>query len=193
MSDFYRTRPFCDPFCGSGTLVIEGARIALNIAPGILRDFDFDYWKNFDDRIYTLLKQQCLDNEKRQKLEFYGSDIDSKAVSLAIRHAKKAGVGDCVKFFQKDVSDFIPPSSYGTIVTNPPYGERVYDKRQAEECYRNLGKALKEYKGWSLFVITSDKTFEKHFGKKAERERKLYNSNKECKFYYYYGKGERND
>lgn len=87
-----------------------------------------------------------------------------------------------------DAGAFKAPLPNGTIVTNPPYGERVYDKREAEECYKKLGKFKKDNEDWSVFAITSAKNFEKQFGKKADRERKMYNSNKECRFYYYYGK-----
>ena len=189
LSDFYKNRPLYDPFCGSGTIIIEGARIALNIAPNKDRKFDFSAWKNFDQTLYKTALTECLDKERRDiKLDFCGSDIDAKAVSLAKRHATLAGVGDKVSFRRLDVKDFVPHAPFGTIVTNPPYGERVYDKKQADECYKSLGNALKDYPAWSAFVITSAKNFEKQFGRRADRERKLYNSNKECKFYYYYGK-----
>lgn len=191
MSDFYYKRPFADPFCGSGTLAIEGARIALNIAGGIGRRFAFNDWQNFDQKNYDLAFSEAKDKETRSNpVEIYASDIDKKAIKLAERHAERAGVKDKIKFSVKDASAFKAPSSVGTIVTNPPYGERVYDKMEAEECYKKLGKFKKENDGWSVFAITSAKNFEKHFGKKADRERKMYNSNKECRYYYYYGKKE---
>ncbi|MBR5900480.1 MAG: class I SAM-dependent RNA methyltransferase [Clostridia bacterium] len=191
MSDFYWERPFVDPFCGSGTLVIEGAKIALNIAPNLQRKFAFNDWKNFDKSLYDLAVTEARDKEKRdRKIDFCGSDIDEKAIKLAKRHAIRAEIADKISFIRRDVKDFVPSSPRGTIVTNPPYGERVYDIREAEECYKNLGKALKGYDGWSAFVITSAKSFPKYFGRKPDRERKLYNSNKECKFYYYYSKKE---
>ncbi len=191
LSDFYWERPFADPFCGSGTIAIEGARIALNIAGGIGRRFDFCDWKNFDKKAYDLAFEQAKDNEKRdRKLEFFASDIDPKAIKLAKHHAERAGVKDKIKFSVCDVKNFRPAFSQGTIVTNPPYGERVYDREEAEACYKNFGKVMKEYPEWSKFIITSAKNFEKHFGGRADRERKLYNSNRECKYYYYYGKKE---
>lgn len=191
LSDFYWDRPFADPFCGSGTIAIEGARIALNIAGGIGRRFDFCDWENFDQKFYEQAFDEAKDKEKRdRKLEFFASDIDPKAIKLAKHHAERAGVADKIRFSVCDVKNFRPQSSKGTIVTNPPYGERVYDREEAEECYKNFGKVMREFPGWSEFVITSAKNFEKHFGKRAERERKLYNSNKECKYYYYYGKKE---
>ena len=191
LSDFYWQRPFHDPFCGSGTIAIEAARIALNIAGGIDRKFDFNSWRNFDASCYVTAYEQARDLEKRDRhVEISGSDIDPKAVKLAERHAQKAGVGKKVKFRVCDVKNFRPQGEYGTIVTNPPYGERVYDKEEAEECYKNLGSAMRGNDGWSLFCITPAKNFEKLYGKRADRERKLYNSNKECKYYYYYGKKE---
>ena len=112
-------------------------------------------------------------------------------VALAKRHAERAGIGDKVKFKVADVKDLTSEHKVGTIVTNPPYGERVYDIKHAEGCYKDLGQALKQMPNWSAFIITSCKSFERHFGKKADRERKLYNSNKECRYYYYYGKKEK--
>ena len=188
MSDFYYKRPFCDPFCGSGTFVIEGARIALNIAAGINRTFAFNSWENFDPMVYKTAYEKAKDNEMRDRsIEFFGSDIDPKAVKLATRHAARAGVGDKVKFFVKDAASFSPRSEFGTVVTNPPYGIRVYDREQAEACYKSFGKAIKAYPGWSAFVVTAAKNFEKCFGRKADRNRKTYNSDLECKYYYYYG------
>ncbi len=190
MSDFYYKRPFADIFCGSGTLAIEAARIGLNIAGGIGRRFAFNDWKNFDSKYYDLAFTEAKDKEQRtNKLEIFASDIDKKAVKLAERHAERAGVKDKIKFSVMDAGAFKAPLPNGTIVTNPPYGERVYDKREAEDCYKKLGRFKKDNEDWSVFAITSAKNFEKQFGKKADRERKMYNSNKECRYYYYYGKG----
>jgi putative N6-adenine-specific DNA methylase len=188
-SDFYYKRPFADPFCGSGTMVIEGAKIALNIAPNLQRKFAFNDWKNFDQRVYEQAVIEAKDKEQRdRKIEFFGSDVDPKAIKLAKRHAQNAGLADKVKFSVADVKDFSSEFKYGTIVTNPPYGERVYDIEQANECYKNFGLAMQKLPDWSVFVITSAKSFCRYFGKKPDRERKLFNSNKECRYYYYYGK-----
>lgn len=190
-SDFYYNRPLIDPFCGSGTIIIEGALIALNVAPGIFRKFAFNDWKNYDKKYYNLAMEEAKDLECRErKLDFFGYDIDPKAVELAKTHAKNAGVFDKVKFYNKSVANFSTNFSCGTIVTNPPYGERVYDKKEAEECYKILGEKLKEKSAFSSFIITSANNFEKSFGKKADRIKKLYNSEKECKYYFYYGKKE---
>ena len=188
LSDAYYTNPFYDPFCGSGTLVIEGAKIALNIAPNKDRTFDFNGWKFFDKRAFTLAMEEAVDKEKKdRKIDFYGSDVDYKAIKLAKRHAERAGVSDYVNFAVKDVKDLSFNKRFGTVVSNPPYGERVFDKEQADNCYTELGRLKNENPDWSFFIITSAKNFEKKFGQKAERTRKLYNSNKECRVYYYYG------
>lgn len=194
LSDFYKENPFADPFCGSGTIAIEAARIAMNIAGGMGRRFAFNDWKNFDKKYFDMAFTEAKDKENRDiKLDFFASDIDPKAVKLAMRHAERAGVKDKIKFSVCDVKNFKCDLSGGTIVTNPPYGERVYDRDEAEACAKNFGKAFKALDNWSAFVITSAKNFEKTFGKKADRERKLYNSNKECKYYYYYKERKYND
>lgn len=187
-SDFYKDRPFLDPFCGSGTIAIEATKIALNIAPGILRKFDFNSFDNFDNRIFQSEIERARDLEKKDaKLEFFASDIDPKAIKLATYHAKKAGVDKYISFKNCDIKDVKLPKDFGTIVSNPPYGERVYDKIEAENCYKHLGNLVRN-SNWSAFIITACKSFERHFKKKADRIKKMYNSNLECNYYYYYGK-----
>jgi putative N6-adenine-specific DNA methylase len=184
-SDFY------DPMCGSGTILIEAALIALNIYPGVFRkEFAFERWKDFDEDLFDKIY-----NDDSQEREFYnkiyGYDINRKAVASALENVRSAGVAQIVEVEQKDFYEFEQPVEKAIMVTNPPYGERVYDIKQAEQCYKELGEALKKMQGWSLFAITSAKSFERYLGKRADRERKLYNSNKECRYYYYYGKKEK--
>jgi putative N6-adenine-specific DNA methylase len=187
-SDYYKTRPFADLFCGSGTIAIEAAKIAMNIAGSKGRRFAFNEWKNFDQKIFQTVLEQAIDNENRDiPCELFASDIDPKAIKLARRHAERAGVADKIRFSVCDVKNFKTDLKSGTIVTNPPYGERVYDREEATACYKSLGNVVDSLDGWSAFIITSANGFEKNFGRKADRERKLYNSNKECRYYYYYG------
>lgn len=187
MSDFYYERPFADPFCGSGTIVIEALKIALDIAPNKDRAFAFDSWQNFDKKYKKLVLEEAKDKEKLdRKVEFFASDIDRKAISLTERHLERAGLKERVNLSVKNVKDFSCKEKDGTIVTNPPYGERVYDKKEAEECYKYLRESYDKLDNWSLFLITGAKFFEKAFGKKADRERKMYNSDLECKYYFYY-------
>lgn len=187
-SDYYNN-PFLDPFCGSGTIAIECAMIAQGIAPGLKRKFDFSGWSGFNKNIYKRVAEEA---ESRifydKELKIHASDIDPKAISLARRHAVNAGVSEYIDFSVKDVAEVKIKERCGTVVSNPPYGERVIGKQDARKCYESLGKVLPE--DWSAFIITSDLSFEKFFGKKADRKRKLYNSEKECNFYYYYGKKE---
>ena len=187
LSDYYYDTPLADLFCGSGTILIEGAYIGLNIAPNKNRSFAFNRWDFFDDKYYKTALEEAVDNEKRdRKIEIFGSDIDDKAVKLSLHHIEKAGLKGLINVRKSDVKNFYTDLKNGTIVSNPPYGERVFDKREAEECYKNLGEVFKRLNNWSAYIITSANNFEKCFGKKADRQRKLYNSNKECKLYYYY-------
>ena len=187
LSDFGYEEPFVDVFCGSGTIVIEGVRQAFNIASGILRDFDYTKWEKFDKSVYDLAKTEALDKERRdRKTNFKGYDIDPDAVKLARRHAKNAGLDDIIRFDTQDVADFSSLYSGGTIVTNAPYGSRSLDVEEARNVYKDFGKAFKKLENWSCFLLTSDSEFEKCFGKKADKNRKLYNSNMECRFYEYF-------
>jgi putative N6-adenine-specific DNA methylase len=187
LSDMSADRTFIDPFCGSGTLVIEAARIALNIASGRDREFDYKLWKGFDKEVYSLAYQEALDNEKMDtKLRFSGFDIDSNAIKLSMHHAQRANISDKIHFQVQDVSKLSSRYKLGTIVTNPPYGERLLDIKQANALYNTLGNVYKSLDNWSLFAITSAPQFEKHFGKRSDKNRKFYNANKECHFYSYF-------
>ncbi len=187
LSDYYYERPLADPFCGSGTILIEGAMIGLNIAPNKNRQFAFDRWDFFDKSIKKRVIEEAIDKEERnRKVEIFGSDIDNKAIKLANHHIERMGFKDIIKVKTSPVRNFETDLKNGTIVTNPPYGERVYDRQEAENCYKDLRFAFDKLSNWSLFLITSANNFEKCFGKKADRDRKLYNSNKECRYYYYY-------
>ena len=192
LSDFYYKRPLRDPFCGSGTIIIEAARIALNIASGIQRNFDYEDFCFFNKDIKKKVFEEAKDNEKLSTpIDFVGSDIDPKAIKLAKRHAINAKLSDKISFEVKPLSSFSESARNGVIVTNPPYGERLLEKKEAESLYKELGEKYKKLDNWSLFLITSDKDFERYFGKRADKNRKLYNANKECKFYEYFYKRER--
>ena len=187
LSDFTPENPFCDPFCGSGTIVIEAARKALGIAPGRDRNFDFQKWDFFDEKAYSLALEEARDKEKLGlHLRVSGFDINPDAISLSLRHAKKAGVENAVHFQIQDVKDFRSSKKDGCIVTNPPYGERLLDEKQSRALYSELGKVWRALNNWSLFAITSAAGFEKSLGKKCDKNRKLYNSGLECHYFCYY-------
>ncbi len=186
LSNMNADYPFIDPFCGSGTIVLEAARIALNIASGKLRKFDYTSWEFFDKTAYDTALTEALDNENNKKLRFSGFDIDPKAISLANRHAALAGLADKVHIQVQDVSKLSSKYKNGCIVTNPPYGERLLDIKKANELYKILGEVYRYLDNWSLFVITSAPQFEKIFGQKSDKNRKLYNAGLECRFYQYF-------
>ena len=188
-SDFSPENPFCDPFCGSGTIVIEAARKALGIAPGKNRGFDYAKWDFFDGNAYKLAYEEALDKETPdRKLHFYGFDINPDAISLASRHAVRAGVRDKIHLQVQDVKDFRCSLKNGCIVTNPPYGERLLTPKEAAAVYRTLGEVWRNLDNWSLFAITCAPDFEKNLGKKCDKNRKLYNSGIECRLYQYFHK-----
>ncbi len=191
LSRFSAEKPFIDPFCGSGTLVTEGARMALNIAPGRDRDFDYRHWETFDKSVYEQVLSEAKDTEKLQKLDFCGYDIDPEAIKLSLRHAEKAGVREYVHFQVRDVKNLSSPHKNGVIVTNPPYGERLLKISEANALYKTFGEAANNLDGWEIGVITSAPQFEKYFGRKSDANRKFFNADKECHYYMYYAKRER--
>ncbi|MBQ8003073.1 MAG: class I SAM-dependent RNA methyltransferase [Clostridia bacterium] len=182
-------RPFIDPFCGSGTIPIEAAMYALNIAPGKNRHFECEKWAMFNNSTFKDAREEACDNEKRgEKVEIYGSDIDSDAVGLSIQNAKKAGVGDSIRFFRSDVKDVRAFADKGIVMCNPPYGERLMDKKSVERLYAAMGRKFAEYKNASKLILTSYEDFEKFFGENADKKRKLYNGMLKCNLYMYFPK-----
>ena len=188
LSRWDSSREFIDPLCGSGTIPIEAAMIGKNIAPGLQRSFVSEDW----DRIsHDLWKQARVDAMKAIHVEkdfrVLGSDIDGKALRQARQNAEKAGVDDCVYFQKLPVQELKSRKKYGVIISNPPYGERLGDLKQIETLYRDMGKAFSQLDSWSYFIITSHLEFEKFFGKKANKNRKLYNGRILTYLYQYFG------
>lgn len=181
-------RLLVDPLCGSGTIPIEAAMIALDIAPGMNRGFAAERWQNFDYDAFERARDEAKQRVRTDlNLNIYGSDIDPKAIELAMRHAGEAGVDEYIRLKQMNVADLSSKEKYGFIVTNPPYGERLGESREAEELYRVMGKTFSALDTWSFYVITSNPYFEKNFGRKADKRRKLYNGKLECQYYQYFG------
>ena len=186
-------RVLIDPFCGSGTFPIEAALIALNIAPGLHRSFSFENWANVPSLRDTVTEEakdlETLDKE----LRISGFDIDPAQVKLALKHAENAGVKDKIHIQAQDMRKLSSRFSHGVIITNPPYGERLLQEAELKELYRDFGKVFSSLDEWCAYVITSYKGFEKYFGKKADKTRKLYNSELECNLYQYLGKPPRKE
>ena len=186
-------RVLIDPFCGSGTFPIEAALIALNIAPGIHRSFSFENWTNAPS-LRDIVTEEAKDLETLDKeLRISGFDIDPAQVKLALKHAENAGVKDKIHIQAQDMRKLSSRFSHGVIITNPPYGERLLQEAELKELYRDFGKVFSSLDEWCAYVITSYKGFEKYFGKKADKTRKLYNSELECNLYQYLGKPPRKE
>ncbi|HKL94418.1 MAG TPA: class I SAM-dependent RNA methyltransferase [Clostridia bacterium] len=184
-------KPLIDPFTGSGTIPIEAALIATNSAPGLNRHFAFEEFPNAPKLTAKDEAQQLIISDR--KLRISGFDIDPKAIKLANLHAENAGVKDLIHFQTADMRTVSSRFSYGVIVSNPPYGERLMKGAELFELYKDFGKMFSSLDDWSAFVITSCLSFEKHFGKRADKWRTLYNSELECRFYSFYGNPPRRD
>ena len=183
----YRGRdPFCDPFCGSGTIPIEAALIAKNRAPGLERSFDAQKWAFLPQNAWLDAAEEAMDKEFHGKYDIWGGDIDPRAVDIARSNAVKAGVEDCVRFEVADMKNFRRNSPYGQLVTNPPYGERLMDRAEAETLYRELGRVWQRLPdGWRTLVLSSHTEFERTFGRPADKKRKLYNGMLKCDLFMY--------
>ena len=183
----YRGRdPFCDPFCGSGTIPIEAALIAKNQAPGLNRAFSAQKWRWLDSGLWLQAADEAMDKEFHGDYDIWGGDIDPKAVAIARDNAVKADVEDVVRFEVADAARFHRDAPAGRVVTNPPYGERILEKREAEELYRAFGRAVRTLpEGWRVSVLSSHTEFERTFGRTAEKKRKLYNGMLKCDLFQY--------
>ena len=183
----YRGRdPFCDPFCGSGTIPIEAALIAKNRAPGLSRAFSAQKWKWLDSNLWLRAADEAMDKEYCGNYEIWGGDMDPKAVAIARDNAVKADVEDVVRFEVADAVKFHRDAPVGRVVTNPPYGERILEKKEAEELYKAFGKAASALpQGWQVSVLSSHTEFERTFGKTADKKRKLYNGMLKCDLFQY--------
>ena len=183
----YRGRDdFVDPFCGSGTIPIEAALIALNRAPGLNRSFAAMDWRSLDKRIWKQAAEEARAKEYHGSYSILGSDVDPKAVAMARENAARAGVADIVRFEVADAMHFDRKTERGVIVTNPPYGERIMEKEQAEALYRGFGAALCGCENWQLYLLSSHTEFERCFGREADKRRKLYNGMIKCDLFMYY-------
>ena len=187
LSHYNGRDPFCDPFCGSGTIPIEAALIAKNRAPGLDRRFAAQKWQSLPAKLWLDAAEEAMDQEFHGQYDIWGGDIDPSAVELSRHNAELAGVDDCVRFEVADAGKFHRDSDYGQLVTNPPYGERLLEKREAEALYRSFGKAARTLPaGWRVLVLSSHTEFERAFGRSAEKKRKLYNGRLQCNVYMYY-------
>jgi len=183
----YRGREqVCDPFCGSGTIPIEAALAARNRAPGINRGFAAQKWAWLDEKIWKAAAEDAVSREYSGAYDIWGGDIDPKSVKTAEENAKRAGVSEFIRFETADASLFRRDVPGGLLLTNPPYGERVMERSEAEALYRRFGAAASKLSGWKMYILSSHTEFERTFGKKAVKKRKLYNGMIKCDLFMYY-------
>ena len=190
MCKLSRLRPYhtlYDPMCGSGTILIEGAMLVHNIPVGANRNFSAERFEQLNADIWDeereLAKSLII---KESDFKAIGSDIDRNALEIARQNALRAGVSDYIELKRADVTKFTPETERGTVICNPPYGERLLDQQAANELYKLMGQKFVSEKGWSYSIITPCEDFEKYFGKKADKRRKLYNGMIKCQVYMYF-------
>lgn len=189
LTPWRKDRILVDPFCGSGTFPIEAAMIAANIAPGMNRDFTAEEWTNLIDRKlwYECVKEAEDMIDTTVKVDIQGYDIDGEVIKAARENAKRAGVDHMIHFQQRAVADLSHPKKYGFIITNPPYGERLEDKADLPKLYTEIGQSFAKLDSWSMFLITSYADTEKYIGRKADKNRKIYNGMLKTYFYQFLG------
>ena len=189
LSGYRGKDPFCDPFCGSGTIAIEAALIAKNRAPGLNRTFTAQKWPWLPSDAWVEAAGEAMDLEFDGTYDIWGGDIDPAAIRIARDNAVKADVEDLVRFEVADARTFSRTEEYGRIVSNPPYGERLMEKREAEELYRDFGRTVQGLPtGWKINILSSHTEFERTFGRTADKKRKLYNGMLKCDLFQYGGK-----
>ena len=176
-----------DPFCGSGTILIESALKALNIAPNKNRDFSFKHWRMIDENVWKQELDKALSQEKTNRdFHAFGYDIDPHAIDIALSNCKKASVEDIITFEKRDIRNFTCDFEQCKVITNPPYGERLLDIEQAKNLYRIMGEKFLKHQGYNYTIISPDEEFEMLFARKADKRRKLYNGMIKCQVYLYF-------
>lgn len=189
LTPWRKDRIFVDPFCGSGTFPIEAAMMAANIAPGMNREFTAEKWSNvIPKKIWYDTIEEANDLVDDQiEVDIQGYDLDGSVVKIARRNAREAGVDHLIHFQERDVKDLSHPKKYGFIITNPPYGERLEDKSTLPALYKAFGDSYRSLDSWSAYMITSYDEAEKYFGRKADKNRKIYNGMLKTYFYQFLG------
>jgi 23S rRNA (guanine2069-N7)-methyltransferase / 23S rRNA (guanine2445-N2)-methyltransferase len=181
-------RMLIDPFCGTGTILIEAAMIGRNFAPGLDRTFDAERWPRVDSKIWHEAREEARDLVRRPlEIPLFGSDRDGEVLSMARHHARKAGVHQDIEFAQRDFADLSSNRDYGCLITNPPYGQRIGEKDELDSLYESMPKVLRQLKTWSHYILTAYENFETVIGQKADRRRKLYNGQIACTYFQFQG------
>lgn len=189
LSFWREDRRLIDPMCGSGTILIEAAMIARDIAPGLKRSFAAEEWPAIDPSAWNRVRKAAQKAIRSDlDLEIFGYDIDPDSIRASQQNAKRAGVGGDIRFQQGDVKDLWIDTQYGVLISNPPYGIKAGDYKELNEIYISLNKTFRKKLGWSVYILTADKKFPDYFKRSpADKVRKLYNGNIEVNYYQYFG------
>ena len=189
LTPWNKDRILVDPFCGSGTFPIEAAMMAANIAPGMNRSFTAESWMNIIPKKvwYDTIDEANDLIQDDVEVDIQGYDLDSSVIKIARRNAREAGVDHLIHFQERDVKDLHHPKKYGFVITNPPYGERLEDKKDLPALYSAFGESFKRLDSWSAYMITSYEDAERYFGRKADKNRKIYNGMLKTYFYQFLG------
>jgi putative N6-adenine-specific DNA methylase len=189
LSFWDRDRLLVDPMCGSGTILIEAAMIARNIAPGLKSSFASEEWPAISRQAFTSARAEAeaaIDHSG--ELQIFGYDVDPEVIAVARNNARRAGVGQDIQFIEKDIHALWIDQQYGILISNPPYGRRMAEYREINAIYITLNKMLRKKKGWSVYILTADSKFPDYFKRgKPDRVRKLYNGNIRVDYYQYRG------
>ncbi|WP_373896138.1 class I SAM-dependent RNA methyltransferase [Virgibacillus sp. CBA3643] len=181
--------PLIDPFCGSGTIAIEAALIGQNIAPGFNREFTCEGWPLIKNKYWKEAFEEVEDKANYdQELNITGSDIAHNMIKIANENAIEAGLGDLINWKQMQVKDLFIRSKNGYIIGNPPYGQRIGDAEDVATIYKELGSVMKDHPSWSVYILTAFENFEKQYGQKATKKRKLFNGFIRADYYQYFGR-----
>ena len=188
LSNWYPDKPLIDPTCGSGTFCIEAAMIGMNIAPGFNRDFAFEAWNWVGKDLVQSVRDEADSKANYDvALDIMGCDIDSRMVEIAKANAREAGLEDVVKFKQMRLQDLKTDKINGVIISNPPYGERLHDKEQMPPLYRMIGERFRALDSWSMYLISAYGNAERDIGRKADKNRKIYNGMMKAYYYQFLG------
>ncbi len=178
---------FWDPFCGSGTIAIEAAMIMTNRAPGISRSFAGEQFPQIPKGVWSSEREFAIEDINHDSnFEVFASDIDREVLNVARENARRAGVTDRIRIFEQDALKIKKLDRRGTVVCNPPYGERLMSKGEVESLYRSMGKTFEGLAPWQIYVLTSAENFERLYGRRADKVRKLYNGMIPCGLYQYF-------
>lgn len=189
LTNWHPNETLIDPFCGSGTIPIEAALIGQNIAPGFNREFASEKWNMVKEKFWNDAFEEAEDLAKYdQQLNIIGTDIDHQIIHVATNNAIEAGLADLITWKQMQVKDLTIQNHTGYLIGNPPYGQRISDEKEVTHMYQDLGHIMQQHTPWSVYILTAHANFEKQYGQKATKKRKLFNGFIETNYYQYFGR-----